>query len=62
MITYKQEIKGKLKNGENFSNDVSGWWTVNRGNELAIFNNEKYTFYKNYTTFTNAVIRLINRG
>jgi len=61
-MTYFQEIKEKLENGENFSNET--WFTINKPNDNLrhICIDGVYTSYKNMSSYAKRVKLLFNRG
>lgn len=61
----KAEIKQAIINGENFHNEVLGWFTTNRINKdgyFWIFINDRVLKYDSITKSTNAIMKLINTG
>jgi hypothetical protein len=67
-MTYYQEIKEALRNGEDFNNEKEDWATSNfpatdgcRGSYL-IFIGDKIFGYKNLSSYARRVKQLLNRG
>ena len=63
-MTYFQEIKTKLENGEQFENTSADWYTLNNPNQnrrIIVIGTESF-FYKNMDSYAKRVKQLINRG
>ena len=61
-MTYFQEIKQQLENGDNFSN--GNWCTINKPSENVrhIMIDGEYFSYLNMSSYAKRVKLLLNRG
>lgn len=63
-MTYFEEIKNNLKQGKQYQNLNSNWYTINRPKEnfRAIVINEEIKFYKTINSYAKRVKQLLNKG
>ena len=62
-MTFYQEIKEALENGEDFNNENANWSTQNCGKgAYLIWIGDDVIGYKNISSYAKRVKQLLNRG